>query len=126
MTAPLPSPKPSADPPSASPVDATEGERRKSASGVKAYNIVSDTVVGVNFRQSDNVFQLKVILVCLAVGVPLGALAGVLLAEPQDRLLVAFGGGLGLGFVGVVLGLFGSGIYLMVYRAVRHLKGKHD
>jgi hypothetical protein len=80
----------------------------------------------MNIRKSDNLFQLKVILACVLIGVPLGAVAGALLSDSNNRLVGALGGGLGLGFAGVVLGLFGSGIYLMIYRAVRHLKGKHD
>jgi hypothetical protein len=80
----------------------------------------------MNIRKSDNLFQLKVILVCVLIGVPLGAVAGALLSDSDNRLIGAVGGGLGLGLAGAVLGLFGSGIYLMIYRAVRHVKGKHD
>jgi hypothetical protein len=57
---------------------------------------------------------------------PIGAVAGFFLADPGYHWVAALGGGLGLGFLGVVLGAFGSGIYLMIYRAARHLKGKHD
>lgn len=126
MTSQPSSPNPFADNPSASPVVPAEGTPSNSTTGREAYNIVSDTVVGMNVRKSDNLFQLKVILVCVLTGVPLGAIAGALLSDSNDRLVGAVGGGLGLGFAGVVLGLFGSGIYLMIYRAVRHLKGKHD
>ncbi|QEG42750.1 hypothetical protein [Roseimaritima ulvae] len=104
----------------------TEGTSDRSSTGRDAYNIVSDTVVGMNVRKSDNLFQLKVILVCVLIGIPLGAIAGVLMSDADNRLVGALVGGLGLGFAGVVLGLFGSGIYLMIYRAVRHVKGKHD
>jgi hypothetical protein len=30
------------------------------------------------------------------------------------------------GFLGLIAGLLGSGVFLMIYRAVRHAKGKHD
>ena len=30
------------------------------------------------------------------------------------------------GFIGLLVGLFGSGIFLMIYRAVNHALGKHD
>ena len=126
MTSQPSSSNPFADNPSVPPVDPAEGTPDKSATGREAYNIVSDTVVGMNIRKSDNLFQLKVILVCVLIGVPVGAIAGALLSDSNNRLVGALGGGLGLGFAGVVLGLFGSGIYLMIYRAVRHLKGKHD
>jgi hypothetical protein len=125
MTSQPSSPNPLADNPFVSP-ERAEGTPDNSTAGRQAYNIVSDTVVGMNIRKSDNVFQLKVILVCVLVGVPLGAIAGALLAGSDNRLAGALGGGLGLGFAGVILGLLGSGFYLMIYRAVRHLKGKHD
>jgi len=121
-----PSPNPFADNPSVAPANPAEGAPDNLATGREAYNIVSDTVAGMNVRKSDNLLQLKVILVCVLVGIPLGAIAGALLSDPSNRMAGALGGALGLGFVGVVLGLFGSGIYLMIYRAVRHLRGKHD
>lgn len=91
-----------------------------------AYNLVSDTVSGVNIRKSDNMFQLKVIMVCMLLGATIGGIVGALLSDADSRLVSALAGCLSLGFLGVVLGLFGSGIYLMIYRAVRHFKGKHD
>jgi len=120
------SPDPLANDPYRPPADMGTGMPDGLATARDAYNIVSDTVVGVNVRKSDNLFQLKAILVCLLVGVLVGAVAGALLSDPDDRLVGALAAGLGLGFAGMVLGLFGSGIYLMVYRAVRHMKGKHD
>lgn len=126
MTSQPSSPNPFADNPSVSPDAAAEGTTNNSATGREVYNIVSDTVVGMNIRKSDNLFQLKVILVCVLIGVPLGAISGAWFSDSDNRLFGVIGGGLGLGFAGVVLGLFGSGIYLMIHRAVRHLKGKHD
>jgi hypothetical protein len=108
------------------PVDPAVRTADNPLSGREAYNIVSDTVVGMNTRKSDNVFQLKVILVCLVSGVLIGAIAGALLSDPDNRLVGTLAAGLSAGFAGVVVGLFGSGFYLMIYRGVRHLKGKHD
>lgn len=95
-------------------------------SSLETYNVISDTLAGVNIRKSDNLFQLKVILVSGLLGVVAGSVAGALLTDTNQRVAGALGGGLALGFIGIILGLFGSGIYLMIYRAVRHLKGKHD
>lgn len=126
MTSQPPSPDPFDDNPYVSPTDTGKGVPEGLATVRDAYNIVSDTVVGVNIRKSDNLFQLKVILVCVLIAVPLGAIVGTLLSDADTRWVAALAGSLALGFAGVVLGLFGSGIYLMVYRAVRHWKGKHD
>ena len=126
MTSQPSSPNPFADDPSVSHAGPEDGKPSNAATAHEAYNIVSDTVVGVNVRKTDNLFQLKVILVCVLIGVALGATAGALLSDSNDRLVGALGGGLGLGFAGLILGLFGSGIYLMIYRAVCHLQGKHD
>ena len=120
------SPNPFADDPSVSAADPKDEKSNIPATAREAYNIVSDTVVGVTVRKTDNLFQLKVILVCVLIGAALGATAGALWSDTDDRLVGALGGGLGLGFAGLILGLFGSGIYLMIYRAVRHMKGKHD
>ena len=85
-------------------------------SGRQVYNVVSDTVGGVNFRLSDNLIQAVSIAVCLV----LGALIGALVTE--ERLLGAMAGA----FIGLLVGLFGSGIFLMIFRAVMHLRGRHD
>jgi len=85
-------------------------------SGRETYNIVSDTVVGANVRLKDNVLQAVVIGVCLLLGTVIGAVV------TRDRIAGAVLGG----FIGLLAGLFGSGIFLMVYRAVRHLRGRHD
>lgn len=84
--------------------------------GRQAYNIVSDTVTGANIRVKDNVVQAIVIFACLVLGTMIGALV------VKERLAGALVGG----FVGLILGLLGSGIFLMVYRAVMHIRGRHD
>lgn len=87
------------------------------------YNVVVDTVTGVNARWSDNLFQA----VFVGVSVALIALIGAVLAllNPSWKL-PWFGGALLGGFAGLVFGVLASGFYLMLYRASRHLKGKHD
>jgi hypothetical protein len=82
----------------------------------QAYNVVSDTVTGVNIRPRDNLYQGLAILICLVLGAGIGCLV------VADRLRGAVGGGL----VGVLVGLFGSGLYLMIYRAIKHARGEHD
>jgi hypothetical protein len=57
---------------------------------------------------------LKTIVICLLGGAGIGALVG------------GCGGAFLGAFAGILVGLFGSGIYLMVYRAVRHVRGRHD
>jgi hypothetical protein len=82
----------------------------------QAYNLVTDTVVGPNVRLKDNLYQGLAILVGLLLGVGIGLLV------TTDRVTGALLGG----FIGLLAGLFGSGLFLMVYRAVRHVRGKHD
>ncbi len=88
-----------------------------------AYNIVSDTVVGVNMRKSDNVFQAKFIGITVLL---LAAIGGVSAALNPGWNLPWFGGALIGAFAGLIIGLFASGIFLMIYRAVKHAKGDHE
>ncbi len=88
-----------------------------------AYNVVADTVTGVNVRWSDNRFQAIFIFSSIVVA----SLLGALLAAINPRWdLPWYGGALIGSFAGLLIGAFGSGIYLMVYRMLRHIKGKHD
>ena len=98
------------------PVEAGQPDGAPASGGRQAYNVVTDVVTGPNVRLKDNCLQALCILICL----PLGIVIGVLSAD--DR---GFGGFVG-GLFGVLVGLFGSGIFLMIYRAVRHARGKHD
>ena len=87
------------------------------------YNVVTDTVTGVNVRWSDNRFQAIFVLTSMAATSVLGA---VLAAMNTGWNLPWYGGALIGSFAGLVVGIFGSGIFLMFYRAARHFKGKHD
>lgn len=88
-----------------------------------AYNIVSDTVVGLNIRKSDNVFQAKFIGITVLV---LATISAALAALNPDWNLPWYGGALAGSFAGLIIGLFASGIFLMIYRAFRHVKGDHE
>jgi hypothetical protein len=89
---------------------------QRPGTGSQVYNIVTDIATGPNSRRKDNVYQAIAIFTCLLVG----ALVGFFVAV--DR---AFGATVG-GFAGLLFGLFASGIFLMFFRALRHLRGKHD
>lgn len=93
------------------------------SSGHAAYNVVSDTVTGVNLRGSDNKFQAKFIFVSVILLAALGALLAWLNTSWE---LPWFGGAIAGAFAGLVFGVLASGIVLMVYRGARHMKGKHD
>ena len=91
-----------------------EAEPRPASSGREAYNVVTDTIAGPNLRKRDNVFQAVFIGVCLVIAVPVGTILG--------GLGGALAGALGALVIGVIL----SGAILGVYRAVRHMQGRHD
>jgi hypothetical protein len=84
--------------------------------GRQAYNLVTDIIGGPNVRLRDNLYQGLAILVCLLLGAGVGSLA------MAARLMGALLGG----FIGLLAGLLGSGIFLMIYRAVKHAQGSHD
>ncbi len=91
-------------------------------SGRDVYNIVSDTVVGLNVRKSDNIFQAKFIGITVLV---LATIGGASAALNSEWNLPWFGGALAGAFAGLIIGVFASGIFLMIYRAVKHVKGDH-
>src|SRR5262245_43889829 len=90
---------------------------RKKMSDREVYNVVTDTVTGVNVRWKDNLFQAVFILVSILVCAGVGALL-----FTDNRLA---GAGLGT-FGGLVIGFFVSGIILMIYRMVQHGRSKHE
>ncbi|MEZ6049049.1 MAG: hypothetical protein R3C11_26430 [Planctomycetaceae bacterium] len=102
-------------------LEIVEEPSRKDLSGKESYNIVTDTLIGYNGRRSDNVFQAKAIGISLLLGAVLGTVY-IMLFDPSTPWPV---GAIG-GTPGIILGLFGSGFYLMIYRMVKHLKGDHD
>ncbi|XZE56217.1 hypothetical protein SH139x_002313 [Planctomycetaceae bacterium SH139] len=95
-----------------------------SASDMKAaYNVVTDTVTGVNVRWSDNKFQAIFIFAAVLLVAAIGAILALLYPRWD---LPWYGGALVGSFGGLVIGVLTSGIFLMIYRAARHLMGKHD
>lgn len=92
-------------------------ESPKQLTGKQVYNVVSDTAVGVNVRWKDNLFQAVAIFLCTAIGAGIGYFV-----NPRDVATGAVAGG----GCGLLVGLFGSGLFLMIFRAVMHARGKHD
>ena len=109
-----------------SPIDTANASQEATPSLTPAhatYNVVTDTVTGVNVRWSDNRFQAIFVFISIV----LISLLGAVLAATNSRWNLPWYGGALIGsFAGLVIGIFGSGIFLMVYRAARHFKGKHD
>lgn len=87
-----------------------------------AYNVVSDTVIGLKVRKSDNRFQAIFIALSVLFMAGLGA---TLAAWNRNWNLPWFGGALIGSFAGLVGGFFVSGIWLMIYRAIQHIRGHH-
>ena len=109
-----------------SPVDPADSSQDKSRSitpAQEAYNVVTDVVTGVNMRWSDNRFQAIFVFISMVVTSLLGALLAALNARWN---LPWYGSALIGSFAGLVIGILGSGIFLMFYRAARHIRGKHD
>ncbi|MEM6330932.1 MAG: hypothetical protein AAF790_11870 [Planctomycetota bacterium] len=99
------------------------GDAARVSSTQAAYNVVADTAVGVNYRVWDNVMQASIIFVSAVALSMVGSIYAALFSGADTPWWI---GALVGGFVGVVVGLFGSGVFLMVYRAVRHARGQHD
>ncbi len=91
--------------------------------GKAVYNAVSDTVIGVNVRKSDNKFQAFFILWSILISSVLG---GILVPLVPGWSAPWYGGVFAGAIIGLLAGFFASGIYLMIYRGARHLQGKHD
>jgi hypothetical protein len=92
-------------------------------SGKETYNLVTDTVIGPNLRWGDNLLQAAFILVSIVIA----SIGGAVLAVFSPTWNLPWIGGALLGaFAGLVFGTFASGLFLMIYRGSRHLKGKHD
>jgi hypothetical protein len=124
-------------------------EQKESKAGQTAketYNIVSDTVAGINARKSDNLLQVKITIITIIIGAIIGVIFDGdaeaseqlpshlqhLVKEPVLKVALGVVGlenhtGLVAGaFAGLILGFLGSGFYLMVFRAVKHASGEHE
>lgn len=92
-------------------------------SGKETYNLVTDTVIGPNLRWGDNLLQAAFIFVSIVIA----SIGGAVLAVFSPTWNLPWIGGAIIGaFAGLVFGTFASGLFLMIYRGSRHLKGKHD
>ena len=101
----------------------TPSEDADKADIKEAWNVLSDTVTGVNVRWSDNKFQAVFVSVSVLVLAPVGAVLAAF--NPGWNLPWFAAAGLGA-FAGLVFGIFASGIWLGIYRLTQHLRGKHD
>ena len=121
-------------------------ENKKGITSKETYNIVSDTVVGVNARKSDNLLQAKITIITIIIGAIIGVIFDGnaeaseqlpshlqhLVKEPVLKVALGVVGlenhtGLVAGAIaGLILGFLGSGFYLMVFRAVKHASGDHE
>lgn len=111
------------EPTSVAGTDETNPDGKRISSERAAYNVVSDMVIGVNVRKQDNKFQALFILAAVAIFAALGAILAFFFKSWE---LPWYGGAIAGSFAGLVLGFFASGIVLMIYRGMRHVKGKHD
>jgi len=110
-------------PADSSPSPYATSEQTTGGDGRKAYNVVTDTVTGVNVRWSDNRFQAVFVGISVLVLTPVGA---ALAALNPSWNLPWFGGGAVGAFAGLVFGIFTSGIWLGIYRFIQHMRGQHD
>ena len=119
---------------------------KKGITSKEAYSIVSDTVVGINARKSDNLLQVKITIITIIIGAIIGVIFDGnaeaseqlpshlqhLVKEPVLKVALGVVGlenytGLVAGAIaGLILGFLGSGFYLMVFRAVKHASGDHE
>lgn len=109
-------------PPRSTSGNAPEQEHPLSA-GKVTYNVVTDTVIGVNVRWSDNKFQAIFVVASVLIAAAIGS---ILVALNGQWKLPWYAGAIAGSFAGMLFGIFASGIVLMIYRAVRHIKGKHE
>lgn len=101
--------------------DAAEPQSGQSAN--EGSSVFADTVTGVNLRWKDNLFQG----VFVGISVLVCSVLGMVLAAWNPGWMLDRGAG---GFVGalagLMLGIFTSGFFLMIYRARQHLNRKRD
>ena len=121
-------------------------ENKNGITSKQTYSIVSDTVIGINARKSDNLLQVKITIITIIIGAIIGVIFDGnaeaseqlpshlqhLVKEPVLKVALGVVGlenhtGLVAGAIaGLILGFLGSGFYLMVFRAVKHASGDHE
>ena len=82
-------------------------------------SVMTDTIIGVNTRWKDNLFQAVFIGASVVVA---AVVSGVWFYLNPEIGAPWYGGLIIGGFCGLVLGLFTSGIALGVYRGFSHIK----
>jgi Na+-translocating ferredoxin:NAD+ oxidoreductase RnfA subunit len=96
----------------------------KELTNKQAYNMITDVVTGINVRKKDNFFQIIFVFISVLLG---AAISIIFFNTDRDlfdirRLAIGIVGG----FIGLIVGIILSGIFLMLFRAIMHLNGKHD
>ncbi len=119
---PPPIPKPPFPPSQPSPATPVK-ENGEVTPGRATYNIISDTVIGVNFRGSDNKFQAVFLLWSIVIFTVLGTILVLLIPDWKTPWFV---GAIAGAITGLLAGFLVSGMYLMIFRGARHIRGKHD
>lgn len=85
----------------------------------EAYNIISDTVIGVNCRWRDNFIQAIFVVVFAAGGAAICGLMGRNQGYFKEGLMIGT-------VIGLIVGVVFTGAAIMIYRGIRHLMGRHD
>lgn len=86
----------------------------ESAGAGDTYRVVTDLVTGPNLRWRDNLFQAVFMLLAVAISAGVG-----MMGWGIEGAVIGGAGGL-------IGGLLLSGAVLGVYRAWRHVRGRHD
>lgn len=95
-------------------------KKKKAMSGKETYNAVTDTVTGANVRLFDNLLQAGGAILGAGLGVGGGALAAKYFAG--EMLTFCLIGAV----LGLIAGVFVIGLFLMIFRAIKHAKGEHE
>jgi hypothetical protein len=96
----------------------------KKLTNKQIYNVVADTVTGVNIRKKDNFYQMISVCVFVLLGAVIGVACFARNKDFFDMNRLAYG--IAGGFVGMIVGIIFSGFLLMLFRAIMHFIGKHD
>ena len=85
-------------------------------------NYITDPVIGPNLRWRDNLIQG----ICIIISIVVGSVVGANMTGADNPDFPWQLGAIVGGFVGMIAGLFLSGLGLMIFRAIRPPGGKRD
>jgi len=102
-----------------------EREPKAGRTGRETYNIVSDTITGVNVRRTDNLIQAAVVVVFAILGTALGLLASEGVFGVDLEFSARTGAVVGV-TTGMVVGLLVSGLAIGLFRLYKHASGQHE